>query len=300
MDVLNIAREDTAQSIKATSDLTKADTTTIKQDVENINRNVEDVLGYVYTGDTPSYGYYVNQASSNTSGKTANWTVPTGVKTIYVTMMGGGGGGGGGRTDTPSYVGGGGSTGMMCYRVPIGVAPQQILSLVTGGGGAGGSYSPTSNGISGSNGSASSIIRTGTTLLSVGGGIGGMGAYSTSSPGGASPTRIVRNNVSSDMLVNLKPGANNTLFDTNAPVVPGSFFRGLQGYPGNQQGWGGSLNEENGKVEVINSKLYLNFLLSFIINSTGLTNIGGGGIGKSGAFWGIDGNAGIVIIEWGL
>ncbi len=75
-----------------------------------------------------------SQSQVFTSGS-GNWTVPIGVTSVRVLLVGGGGGGGGGHTAT--YQGGGGGGGAI-VAADLKVTPGASLAYSVGGGGAGG------------------------------------------------------------------------------------------------------------------------------------------------------------------
>ncbi|HBJ00732.1 MAG TPA: hypothetical protein DDY89_07415, partial [Lysinibacillus sp.] len=105
--------------------------------------------------------------------QSGNFTVPTGVKTVYVTMMGGGGGGGGASISNYGHGGGGGGTGCVAYRMPVRVDDATVIPVTVGlggVGGTGGTVSGNQNGAAGGAGGASAFRG-----LSVGGGNGGEG-----------------------------------------------------------------------------------------------------------------------------
>jgi hypothetical protein len=99
------------------------------------------------------------------------FTVPSGVTSVLVTLIGGGGGGSKGRgTDAP---GSGGGSGGVYYRTPVTVTSGSSISVTIGAGGAGGAGTTY-------NGSAGGTSSFGT-YLSATGGAGGVnnGAWAT-------------------------------------------------------------------------------------------------------------------------
>lgn len=143
---------------------------------------------------------------------TANGTFvpPTGISTVWVTMIGGGGGGGGGQWVNDGvlpaqYAAGGGSggAGEAIYRVPVSVTPGTGVSVVVGAAGAAGSNQTTNaadgsgnfltnTAVAGGNGGSSSFGA-----VSVAGGTGGGrtnvqsgGTGGTAGSGGTSATAI--------------------------------------------------------------------------------------------------------------
>lgn len=113
--------------------------------------------GYVLTADSAQpFGYawevltmpttgtwQLFQPAAGTSG---NWTVPSDVDTVYVTMVGGGGAGSANVSQNAGGAGGGGAE--YCYRFPVFVTPSSIVAYAVGTGGAGGSLALGANGTS--------------------------------------------------------------------------------------------------------------------------------------------------------
>lgn len=112
-----------------------------------------------------------------TSTTTCDWTVPTGVSSIDVFMVGAGGGGGGDG-------GGGGGGGAAISRSAFSVTAGNSLALTVGTGGA---PSVWSTGYTGTDGSASTLVRTSpsATLTANGGIKGGLGPSGAPGSGGA-------------------------------------------------------------------------------------------------------------------
>lgn len=77
----------------------------------------------------------------------STFTVPSGVYTVYATLVGGGGGGGGGDNNatTGGGGGGGGSGGIYC-RVPYLVNPGDVLTVTVGTGGTAGTGGASATG----------------------------------------------------------------------------------------------------------------------------------------------------------
>jgi hypothetical protein len=109
-----------------------------------------------------------------TTTGTSNWTVPSGVTSVSVLVVGGGGGGG-------AHIGGGGGGGGVVYNGSYAVTPGSNISVTVGAGGTrgyGGAGAGQSNpGTAGGNSVFGSIT-------SYGGG-GGGGAYSNGTSGGS-------------------------------------------------------------------------------------------------------------------
>lgn len=120
--------------------------------------------------------------SSFTSSGTYTFTVPPTITSISAVVVGGGGGGGAadtGNSRLATNTGGGG--GGLAYGT-ISVTPGETLTVVVGAGGQGG----IGDAANGSSGGTSSISRSGTTLLSGGGGTGGIYRNNGNGAGGAS------------------------------------------------------------------------------------------------------------------
>ena len=130
-----------------------------------------------------------------TTAGTFYFTVPIGIYTITIRMVGGGGGGGGGGDITRSGAGGGGSGGVFMSYTDLAVIPGHIYMVVVGTGGVGGyttDYPFVNNGEGSTNGGATYIIdnTTGSRVFTVAGGnrgtgpwygVGGLGPGGTSS-----------------------------------------------------------------------------------------------------------------------
>jgi hypothetical protein len=109
----------------------------------------------------------------STPGVTS-WTVPAGVTSVNVLVVGGGGGGGGSSDRT---AGGGGAGGFRCVaNVPV--IPGQVYGITVGNGGAGGSGG-AAGGLGGTSAFGSVIVSNGG-----GGGGGNSGAASSGGSGG--------------------------------------------------------------------------------------------------------------------
>lgn len=112
---------------------------------------------------------------------TTSWTVPEGVESVEVLVVGGGGGGGGGGV---AYsLGGGGGGGGVVYNAnyTTGVTPGNSITVTVGGGGVGGDYN--SGPESGTNGGNS--VFGGITAYGGGGGGGNANGLAGGSGGGA-------------------------------------------------------------------------------------------------------------------
>ncbi|MGD0328481.1 MAG: glycine-rich domain-containing protein [Minisyncoccia bacterium] len=152
-----------------------------------------DIAGIVSSGGSVIY----------TAGQSGNWTVPSGVTSVIVTMWGGGGSG-------SSYAGGGGGGAGVIYQYPLTVTPGQISYAVGYGGAAvtgqvdgndgqqttfgsliaspglrGHNYNtPTDRGYGGRGGNASDSTNTGT------GGLWGYSAHYAGYDGSSYPTTL--------------------------------------------------------------------------------------------------------------
>jgi hypothetical protein len=110
---------------------------------------------------------------------TQSWTIPNGVKRVYVTLVGGGAGGGGGGSvnsgGAKSPGGGGGGAGKIFYRVPLTVTPGLILDIAIGLGGTGGAGAAAGQGTGGlaTSGGNSTILRSSNLILEATGGKAG-------------------------------------------------------------------------------------------------------------------------------
>ena len=100
---------------------------------------------------------------------TFDFTVPAGVTSISAVTVGGGGGAAG-CLGTSNSSGGGGGGGALSWTNNISVTPGETLTVEVGAGGVGGD----STGSAGGDGGDTIISRSGTVLLSAGGGSGGL------------------------------------------------------------------------------------------------------------------------------
>lgn len=107
---------------------------------QSLDAYVSNAISNILTGSTIEY---------DTAGK-YTYTVPAGVRVIYVTACGGGGGGGAGSYLSRSYYGGGGGGGgAAVVRYPLYVKNQEKISITVGSGGVGGEDFVTSSSING-------------------------------------------------------------------------------------------------------------------------------------------------------
>ena len=110
------------------------------------------------------------------------WSVPAGVVSLDVLVVGGGGGGGG--TGARSWSGGGGGGGQVIEQSDRFVTPGMQLTISVGDGGSGGGPENTDRPTEGED---SSLVFPGTDLTAVGGGRGGHAGYENdSAPSGGS------------------------------------------------------------------------------------------------------------------
>lgn len=128
----------------------------------------------------PSTGTETETAPGNYS-----WTVPPGIYSLNVNVVGGGGGGGG-STEVGNGAGGGGGGGGGVRTQTISVTPGQVLQIRVGAGGAGAPFVGRDPGASGNEGPGSdggdSWITVGGTSVVATGGKGG--ASGVGDPGG--------------------------------------------------------------------------------------------------------------------
>lgn len=129
-----------------------------------------------------------NGAISYTEPGTYTFTVPYGITSLIVTIVGGGGGGGGYRGNGDGHSGGSGGSGGKYVNTPMAVSPGETLTIVVGAGGL--SASVQFNGTwlhvggrgtggdfwNAGDGGASSISRGSTPIGLATGGYGGWGA----------------------------------------------------------------------------------------------------------------------------
>jgi len=101
------------------------------------------------------------------------WTVPDGVTSLTIVGVGAGGGGGADSDQSDAEGSGGGGYAGKGSTVTLTVESGQLLGITIGTGGAGGQH-PYSN-ANGRSGTATTIVRNGTTLFNWAGGAGGVG-----------------------------------------------------------------------------------------------------------------------------
>ena len=228
--------------------------------------------------------------------QSGNFTVPAGVKTVYVTMAGGGGGGGG-ASQVGLHGGGGGGPGAVCYRVPVAVTPGTTVHVSVGTGGAGGG--PGGNwpetGGTGAVGGSSAFLS-----VAIGGGIGGGGGVTGNQgvdakggdPGKATSwlSRVCRTELVSNIF-----DAFTFLHGFQGVTVKGANY--ATGSPSDPKGGDGGTYYSS----IYNSGTFvdkfINITSKFGVWDRGIGGKGGtvnlnGGVGNKG-------NDGFVVIEWG-
>ena len=180
------------------------------------------LLAIVVIGSVPVQARAATVVTFTTVGPTA-WTVPAGVTSVQVLVVGGGGGGG-------SDMGGGGGGGGVIYNGAYAVTPGASVTVTIGGGGAGAAAGVSqARGVSGGN----SVFDT---LTAIGGGGGGSEYSSNAAPpasGGSGG------------------GVAGGLYQTGGTGTAGQGNNGSSGggtwYPGGGGGAGGTgSNQENG------------------------------------------------------
>lgn len=191
---------------------------------------------------------------------TGTFTIPAGVTSVKVTVLGGGGGGGG---STATVIGGGGASGSWAIKWLTGLTPGLTIAVTINGGGGGGVNNAA--GTAGGSVNIASGTQTITTITAPGGG------------GGASGTSLQAGGV---------PGAVATNGDINVGGNPGMWATAATTFPGNggtsPYGSGGSGN--NGTVG----------------SSLPGTGFGSGGSGANSGANGTGGAGtnGMVLFEW--
>ena len=140
-----------------------------------------DLTGATTTG-FPSSGF--NSVQFITSG---NWTRPSDITKVVVTLIGAGGGGGGGRSGASYWGGAGGGGGAMRCVLDVSSMTSATLGIGTAG---------TAGGVAGSGGTGGSTTWTGVggsalVLTAVGGAGGSPGLSSAHGAGGAGGVPVV-------------------------------------------------------------------------------------------------------------
>jgi hypothetical protein len=219
---------------------------------------------YVYDGSNwiPFVGSSYELFTSS-----GTFTVPGGITTVYLTMVGGGGGGASGQTGLNSYGGGGGAGGQTIIFYPLTVTPADSITVTVGAAANGGA----SLGANGSNGVASAF---GT--LSAAGGSGGTGIT------GATATVTSMNAANASSSSGTAGGLAGKFTGGNGGNGHGT---GASNYGGG--GGGGSYFGAGGAGGNASNNGS---------NATGFGS-GGGGAGSS-ATTGGKGSAGFVLVSW--
>lgn len=210
--------------------------------------------------------YNITGRQEYTAAGVNAWTVPVGVKRVWVTLVGGGGGGGG----VTAGQGAGGSGGAIIYRKPI-VIPDGVSSVnvTIGAGGAGG----TTAGTNGSGGAPTSFG----TYAAAAGGYGGAGTVGAGAY--LRPPNLANGRAVSYLSLSVTPQNTASLFQpaTAIRVSAGAALAGTRG------GGGGA----------------------GCYSATGAPSGGGawgpggqGGYGTSVAMAGAAGGDGYAMIEW--
>jgi hypothetical protein len=115
-----------------------------------------------------------------------NWTCPTGITKVLVTVIGGGGGGGGGRNINPGSNGSSGGTGGYGTGV-LTVTPGTVYTVTVGTGGTGGGFG--TSGTAGGTSTFGTISATGGAAGQFAGGVGVVAASGTCSSADATLRR---------------------------------------------------------------------------------------------------------------
>ena len=131
-------------------------------------------------------GEAVFTTTSTSSQNSISWTVPAGVTSISIALVGGGGGANA-CPGTSNFSGGGGGGGGLGYRNNYAVTPGQTLYALVGNAGAGGS-SGTSSGSAGGDSLFRTSLGSGT-ICGAGGGNGGVYSQSGGVGGSGGTTR---------------------------------------------------------------------------------------------------------------
>lgn len=215
--------------------------------------------------NSANYTSYITGSSlkSQTFTGSGTFTVPAGITSVWVTMVGGGGSGG---SNAQSSGAGGGGGGAYCLKRAVSVTPGAGVAVTIGGGGGG------VNNSDGNDGGASSFGS-----VSVSGGIGGLG-QSTFSMGGAGGGNggvgIGTNNASGRQPYPATgPGGRGGKSDTTT-------------YWGSFSGGGGGLFGDGTNGSNNNSA------------SAGANTGAGSGGASNGAWSSGNGGSGMVIVEW--
>jgi hypothetical protein len=179
----------------------------------------------------------------NTAG-TTNWTVPVGVTSISVAMVGAGGGAGGSSYTSGNY-GGAGGAGGGAYKNSISVTPGSVIAIVVGQGGARGTGGVDPNSTAGSTGTSSSYASS---VLYSSAGSGGNSAYA----GAAGGTGGTGTNGDVNYTGNAGPNGTTSVQAGGTPTVPAAFnLRASAGNGGSSQYGSSNTAGEAGCVRII-------------------------------------------------
>jgi hypothetical protein len=120
-----------------------------------------------------------------------NFTVPSGITSVTVSVYGAGGGGGSGWFCGDAWTGGSGGTGGYQTNQTLAVTPGEILSVTVGAAGAGGVYPGICGGSNpGSNGGTSSVVGASGSYTATGGNGGPGGINGGNDGAGGSPNGV--------------------------------------------------------------------------------------------------------------
>jgi hypothetical protein len=227
---------------------------------------------------------------------TFSYTVPAGVTSIRTTIVGGGGGGGGTYGNGDNHAGGSGGSGGYYSNQTIAVTPGEVLTLTVGARGLGGIFNfnannwfqtPNSGTYAGSAGTASSISRGATALLTATGGGGGLSSgpgdnWNSSSGGTAGSPNGTAGVAGPSQRNSYGPAIGATNGTGYGSGGNSNSTVGAQAYTGGQWGTDGfiSITPINANVVTFTSGSG-NWTVPAGITSVTLTMIGGGGNGNA-------------------
>lgn len=236
------------------------------------------------------------------------FSVPTGVKTIFLTGCGAGGGGGGGHTADPGGGGGGGGGGVCAVNMPVTVVPGSSLTITIGSGGTGGaagasSGAATNTTIAGlpigtytlySSATASpGTVTNGGAGGPLGNGVGGGGATGTGA--GASGSVVASRQAGGDITNTIGGGAGGGATGPGA----GGITVNTSGYNGTSISGGAANGSKGGGGAGASSPFGMGAVGGSNAAGTSCTvGYGGGGGGGAATFAGGNGCPGFLIIAW--
>lgn len=217
------------------------------------------------------------------------FTVPTGVRSIDVFIVGGGGGGSYGGTSASSSTGGSGGGGGYTNTIrAISVTPGQTFNVVVGSGGAGGTSPASGGNTSFGTYNVAGGANGGTRAGGSGGGSGTSKAWS--SPAGAGGSDGGNGGLAHFIGGTGQGFTTRSFGESGGTLYSGGGGGGGEGYnPGTSRGLGGAGGGGNGSDR-------------YNGGSAGAANTGGGGGGGyygDGGGSGFNGGAGICIVRWG-